>query len=98
MAAASLRIATRSAQTTDGRGQMRRPHWYRPESERYLHLDLLRFAASLSIVLFHYRLLMAGPAGWSVGFLDLAPLRLAVDLFFIISGIVMSELYRGRLT
>jgi peptidoglycan/LPS O-acetylase OafA/YrhL len=70
--------------------------WYRPESDQYLHLDLLRFLASAAVVVFHYRALM----DWSQpprvqAALD--TLRFAVDLFFVISGIVMADLYGGRI-
>lgn len=71
--------------------------WYRPESDRYLHLDVLRFLASAAIVAFHYRALM----DWTptpVVKVALDTLRFAVDLFFVISGVVMADLYRDRLT
>ena len=70
--------------------------WYRPESDRYLHLDVLRFLASAAIVVFHYRALMDWTPSPAVK-ISLDALRFAVDLFFVISGIVMADLYRGRL-
>lgn len=71
--------------------------WYRPESDHYLHLDLLRFIASAAVVLFHYRLMMDWrPAPALTTALD--SLRFAVDLFFVISGVVMADLYGGRLS
>ncbi|MCC2976603.1 acyltransferase [Sphingomonas sp. PL-96] len=68
----------------------------RPESEQFLHLDALRFLASAGIVAFHYQ-------QW-VAWRD-PPVRLEamfgfgqfVDLFFVISGIVIHDLYRGRM-
>lgn len=70
--------------------------WYRPESDHYLHLDVLRFLASAAVVVYHYRTL----ADWAPGPVALRAidsLRLAVDMFFVISGVVMADLYGGRL-
>ncbi len=70
--------------------------WYRPESDHYLHLDVLRFLASVAVVVYHYRTL----ADWVPGHVALRAidsLRLAVDMFFVISGVVMADLYGGRL-
>lgn len=70
--------------------------WYRPESDHYLHLDVLRFLASAAVVVYHYRTL----ADWVPGAVTLQAidsLRLAVDMFFVISGVVMADLYGGRL-
>lgn len=70
---------------------MQLPNWYRAESERYLHLDALRFLASAAIVVFHYK--------DALGFTGaLHGLHLAVDLFFVASGVMMGDLYGGRLT
>ncbi|RZL99595.1 MAG: acyltransferase, partial [Sphingomonas sp.] len=68
----------------------------RPESDRFLHLDALRFIASAGVVAFHYQEWVT----WR-----LPPVRLEalfgfgqfVDLFFVISGIVICDLYRGRI-
>lgn len=68
----------------------------RPESDRFLHLDALRFIASAGIVAFHYQEWVR----WRS-----PPVRLEalfgfgqfVDLFFVISGIVIVDLYRGRI-
>lgn len=71
-------------------------NWYRAESDHYLHLDVLRFLASAAVVVYHYRTL----ADWVPGPVALRAvdsLRLAVDMFFVISGVVMADLYGGRL-
>lgn len=71
-------------------------NWYRAESDHYLHLDVLRFLASAAVVVYHYRTL----ADWTPGPVALRAvdsLRLAVDMFFVISGVVMADLYGGRL-
>lgn len=73
------------------------PSWYRPESDRFIHLDVLRFLASSAVIVFHYKGLM----DWSTALKavpdHLMPLRIAVDLFFVISGVVMHDLYAGKL-
>lgn len=69
-----------------------------PESDRYLNLDALRFVAAAAVVIYHYGALLA----WRPNFrpLDLAfgGLPVAVDLFFVISGMIMFEVYGRRLT
>jgi peptidoglycan/LPS O-acetylase OafA/YrhL len=73
---------------------MRMPSWYRAESEDFLHLDMLRFFASMAIVSFHY----VGHAPVSTLVNErVQNLHVAVDLFFVISGVMMGSLYRGRL-
>jgi peptidoglycan/LPS O-acetylase OafA/YrhL len=60
----------------------------KPESEKFLHLDVMRFVAAAAVVLFH-----------AAGFTPLQTQKIAqdyylfVDFFFVISGIVMSEFY-----
>lgn len=75
------------------------------ESEKMLHLDMLRFLAATSIVFFHWRPMWVGlgPAlgvsrnssSWISGNLNF--MDLSVDLFFVISGIVMFKIYSQRL-
>jgi len=69
----------------------------KPETERYLHLDFMRFVASYAIVIYHFReSLVWTPA---LEWIDdaMKHFSCAVDLFFVISGIVIHELYASRL-
>jgi peptidoglycan/LPS O-acetylase OafA/YrhL len=69
-----------------------------PESDCYLNLDALRFVAAAAVVIYHYGVLLA----WTPAFrpLDRAfeALPVAVDLFFVISGMIMFEIYGRRLS
>ena len=76
---------------------MAKPHWYRPESERYLTLDALRFTAAYAIVLLHYGGQAAWTAPWTAVHAWFSHLQMAVDLFFVISGVMMADLYGGKL-
>jgi peptidoglycan/LPS O-acetylase OafA/YrhL len=69
----------------------------KPETERYLHLDFMRFIASYAIVMYHFResLVWAPSLEWING--AMRHFSCAVDLFFVISGIVIHELYESRL-
>ncbi|MFD2175839.1 acyltransferase family protein [Rhodobacter lacus] len=62
-----------------------------PESENFLHLDLMRFIASMGIVIIHF----AGRLGFSD--LQVAGLNFFVDIFFVISGIVITYVYQDRI-
>lgn len=67
------------------------------ESDKMLHLDALRFFASMAIVIFHWGNDFIGiPARVFTSHLEF--LSLAVDLFFIISGVVMFQVYSHRLS
>jgi peptidoglycan/LPS O-acetylase OafA/YrhL len=61
---------------------------------RYPSLEGLRFLASLAIVVYHFvpytERGLAAPEFWSGQF------SVAVDLFFVISGIVIANGYLGR--
>jgi peptidoglycan/LPS O-acetylase OafA/YrhL len=57
---------------------------------RYPSLEGLRFISSLAIVLYHYIPYAERGSSWSGQF------RIAVDLFFVISGIVIANGYLGR--
>lgn len=64
----------------------------KPESEELLHLDFLRFVASVAIVFHHY-------SDDGVGLMSAFSnrLSLAVDLFFVISGYVIAYVYADRM-
>ena len=72
--------------------------WYKLESETFINIDLLRFIASFGIVVFHY-----GVHCFTLS--DRSPqeqvlfsnLNLFVDVFFVISGIVIHSLYRDKI-
>ena len=68
----------------------------KPESEQFLHLDALRFIAAAGVVAFHYQAWLA----WASPPLSLEAMfgfGQFVDLFFVISGIVIFDLYRSRM-
>lgn len=68
----------------------------RPESDCFLHLDALRFIASAGIVLFHYQEWIWWP-GAPEPLRDLIGFPLFVDVFYVISGMVIFNLYRDRM-
>ncbi len=70
----------------------------KPESEDMLHLDALRFFASVAIVYFHWQDNLLPIHELSSFHGDFRFLPLAVDLFFTISGIVMFQVYFRRLS
>ena len=63
-----------------------------------LHLDMLRFVASLGIVWHHSHEFLIPVAERSVATERSQALALFVDLFFAISGYVLGQVYSGRLT
>lgn len=70
----------------------------RPESPDLLHLDFLRLLASYGIVLVHFRTNLLSPfAGREAIARNLDSFALCVDLFFVISGFVISWVYRDRI-
>lgn len=68
------------------------------ESDRMIYLDLLRVASSYLIILYHFQNQM--DFGGAAAFVRarLEGLTLAVDLFFLISGFVISSVYTGRVS
>lgn len=62
-----------------------------PESDTFLHLDLMRFIASMRIVLVHF----APRLGLTHAQVD--GMNAFVDVFFVISGIVISHVYHARI-
>ena len=70
----------------------------RPESPDLLHLDFLRLLASYGIVLVHFRTNLLTPFAEREAIArNLDGFALCVDLFFVISGFVISWVYRGRI-
>jgi peptidoglycan/LPS O-acetylase OafA/YrhL len=69
----------------------------RTESKAMLHLDSLRFIAAMAIVLYHWREYWLSKTSLIVSS-HMGFLSMAVDLFFIISGIVMYYVYSDRLS
>lgn len=65
-----------------------------PESDRMLHLDGLRFIAAAGVVILH--LLGVAKVGLYSDGLAAKNLGLLVDLFFVISGFVIFEIYADR--
>lgn len=65
----------------------------RCESDELLHLDFLRFIAAMAVVVYHFRNQwdFNGIPGLEVHQFD--GLSLAVDLFFLISGVVITYVY-----
>jgi len=70
----------------------------RPESDKLLHLDMLRFFASVAIVVTHFRAALMSFSTNADAFQPyFYPLGAAVDLFFVISGFVISWVYCDRI-
>lgn len=68
------------------------------ESDRMIYLDLLRIASSYLIILYHFQNQMSlGPYADAVR-ARFEGLTLSVDLFFFISGFVISSVYSGRVS
>jgi peptidoglycan/LPS O-acetylase OafA/YrhL len=70
----------------------------KPESESHLHLDCLRIVASAGIVIFHWKQELDIP-GVNIHVTDpLWFLGNLVDLFFVISGFIISAVYSDRIS
>jgi peptidoglycan/LPS O-acetylase OafA/YrhL len=70
----------------------------RAESGELLHLDLLRFIASVGIVLHHSIEFFVSPDKRPALDSQTMGLALFVDLFFVISGYVIAYVYHNRMT
>lgn len=68
------------------------------ESDRMIHLDLLRIASSYMIILYHFQNQMDFGAATAAVRASLDGLALGVDLFFFVSGFVISSVYLGRIS
>lgn len=67
------------------------------ESEDFLHLDVLRFAAAMGVVAFHWRVwLQLDPTAARLA-LGLDNWASFVDLFFVISGFIICHAYATRM-
>jgi peptidoglycan/LPS O-acetylase OafA/YrhL len=70
---------------------------FHPESEDWLFLDCLRFASALGIVWHHMHGVYYPEVDRAALFQHTSGLALFVDLFFMISGFIMAELYGNKL-
>jgi peptidoglycan/LPS O-acetylase OafA/YrhL len=68
------------------------------ESDNYLNLDALRFVAAAAVVIYHYGVFLAWTQTFRTVDRAFEALPVAVDLFFVISGMIMFEVYGSRLT
>jgi peptidoglycan/LPS O-acetylase OafA/YrhL len=68
----------------------------RAESEDMLHLDTLRLIASAGIVIFHMGLPVWDSPAWARVWSWRVDFNLFVDLFFVISGYVITAVYGAR--
>lgn len=66
-----------------------------PESDEMMRLDALRFLAAMAIVFYHFRLQLVLDGTAEQVSNRLAGLEAAVDLFFFISGFVITRFYGG---
>lgn len=68
------------------------------ESDRMIYLDLLRIASSYLIILYHFQNQMSLGQYADAVRARFEGLTLSVDLFFFISGFVISSVYSGRVS
>ncbi len=68
----------------------------RAESQEMLHLDALRLIASAGIVIFHMGLPVWDSPAWARVWSWRVDFNLFVDLFFVISGYVITAVYGAR--
>lgn len=59
------------------------------------HLDVLRFVASLAVIVYHFQQLLDPSPLVDLWLRTVGELNFAVDLFFILSGYVISRFYSG---
>ena len=69
----------------------------KPQSQDMLHLDAMRFFAASAIVFLHWKTYCKPIPGHNILPNPESFLSLAVDLFFLISGVVMFQVYSRRL-
>jgi peptidoglycan/LPS O-acetylase OafA/YrhL len=68
------------------------------ESDRMIYLDLLRIASSYMIILYHFQNQMSFGEATATVRARFEGFTLAVDLFFFISGFVISSVYSGKVS
>jgi peptidoglycan/LPS O-acetylase OafA/YrhL len=68
------------------------------ESDRMIYLDLLRIASSYLIIIYHFQNQMSLGVASAGVHARLDGFTLAVDLFFFISGFVITSVYAGRVS
>lgn len=64
-------------------------------SDEMQHLDVLRFVASLAVVVYHFQQLLDPSPVVDLWLHTVGELNFAVDLFFLLSGYVISRFYSG---
>ncbi|MCB1557344.1 MAG: acyltransferase [Alphaproteobacteria bacterium] len=69
-----------------------------PVSSNFLTLDFLRFLSSLIIIVFHYKEEIATERLHELAHRLLSHGHLFVDLFFVISGFIISYVYWGKIS
>jgi peptidoglycan/LPS O-acetylase OafA/YrhL len=67
------------------------------EPQELRHIDLMRVVAATGVMLLHLIPRMDWGAAQQRAITAVTPLAMLVDLFFVLSGIVISTLYTGRL-
>ncbi len=80
-------------------------HRLKVESDEFLHLDAIRLFASLFVVFHHWKsalilpgMALAANSSVTTVFPRLQFLELSVDVFFVISGIIITRVYASRIT
>lgn len=71
--------------------------WLETESQSYLRMDVLRFVAASGIVALHAGDWWEGANGVSAQLSSTSSLHLFVDLFFVVSGVMIHQLYQSRI-
>lgn len=87
---------TKASLDTNILDRVQLPH-LRTESDNWLHLDVLRFVAAVGVVWFHSHQFFHPISIRPTIFLQTEGYALFVDLFFVISGIIIAAVYGERL-
>jgi peptidoglycan/LPS O-acetylase OafA/YrhL len=70
----------------------------KPDSDKFLTFDVLRFFAAALIVFHHWKTQLLLPSPWLIWLDRLTTFQFGVDLFFIISGFIIFHVYSNKLT